>query len=105
MDPMALQPYEIGCLREREREKKKRRERQGERERETETESERARERERESDREGAPFVLFASQCLNGQVSYTLELIKKNSSLAFDSKSMILIGLRTCRLLCMLYVS
>ena len=61
MDPMALQPYEIGCLREREREKKKRRERQGERER----------------DREGAPFVLFASQCLNGQVSYTLELIKK----------------------------
>ena len=78
MDPMALQPYEIGCLRERERERDR------ERERETETESERAREerererqRERERDREGAPFVLFASQCLNGQVSYTLELIKK----------------------------
>ena len=77
MDPMALQPYEIGCLREREREKKKRRERQGERERDRDRERESEGERERESDREGAPFVLFASQCLNGQVSYTLELIKK----------------------------
>ena len=103
MDPMALQPYEIGCLREREREKKKG-ERDRERERETETESERARERERERQRGSAirPVCISMSEWTG---LLHLGTDKKNSSLAFNSKSMILIGLRTCRLLCMLYVS